>query len=138
MAAKDRVVLQYWYRKTLAIFRAVRLTAIFSTLNVFQFSTCIMLSTQRNLLTYVLAYLLCDQSVNHFICFKVQIKHLIKPEHQGTKIAVHWHPKAQTPLVRFVTICCGLAVPLQTFQTAKVTFSLTQGYWQSCHSIGQT
>jgi len=24
---------------------------------------------------------------------------------------------------------------LQWFKTAKVTFSLTQGYWQSCHSI---
>jgi len=25
---------------------------------------------------------------------------------------------------------------LQRFKTATVTFSLTQGHWQSCHSIG--
>jgi len=27
---------------------------------------------------------------------------------------------------------------LQTFKTAKVTFSLTHGHRQSCHSIGHT
>jgi len=25
---------------------------------------------------------------------------------------------------------------LQRFKTAKVTFRLTEGHWQSCHSIG--
>jgi len=27
---------------------------------------------------------------------------------------------------------------LQRFKTVKVTFSLTQGHWQSCHLIGHT
>jgi len=27
---------------------------------------------------------------------------------------------------------------LQRFQTAKVTFNITQGHWQSCYSIGHT
>jgi len=27
---------------------------------------------------------------------------------------------------------------LQRFKTAKVTFSLIQGHWQLCHSIGHT